>query len=365
MCGTMVPSKYENRIPDLSNAANRFQLNFVKELRVDNTVDFMSYVGMNVAEDIRNELQDEIGDAKYYFKSNHKIKSAITYMMELKRLLRNADCLMTYNLVYAWLFAPWIAKWMHRKSVLILADYTPAEAFPNLARKLYTKLEMILIRQFDVVIGLSEGVRACLTPTQNFLCMEGGIDQDVYDYFAKPLHVKSNRDTISYMYAGVLEPVTGIDLLLKAFAKNHNANIRLKISGKGSLVDMVLEAAKNDSRITYLGCVPYEEYLSNLEQADVLVNPRNMNFPENQYNFPSKIMEYLATGKPIISTRFPGWEKYNEYIIFCESTVEDIREKISGTIENEDVFDRNRRFAQKFIWTNQVKKIQQVLKEIS
>ena len=78
------------------------------------------------------------------------------------------------------------------------------------------------------------------------------------------------------MYAGILEPVTGVDMLVKAFMKIRNLQIRLYISGKGSYEKLIAECVKQDDRIRYLGCVPYEEYLSNLKRADVLINPRNM-----------------------------------------------------------------------------------------
>ena len=154
-------------------------------------------------------------------------------------------------------------------------------------------------------------------------------------------------------------------MLLKAFSQISNHSVRLKISGKGSFQKLVEDAAKQDDRITYLGCVPYEEYLSNLKQAAVLVNPRNMNLPENENNFPSKIMEYLATGKPIISTRFPGWEKYNEYITFCVSTAEGLQMALESAEVGKDGVKEQRKFAAGFLWSNQVKKIQSLLMEKS
>ena len=96
-----------------------------------------------------------------------------------------------------------------------------------------------------------------------------------------------------------------------------------------------------------------------------MVNPRNMNLPENENNFPSKIMEYLATGKPIISTRFPGWEKYNKYIAFCESTVEGLQNALETSDAGRDREKEQRKFAAGFLWSNQVKKIQSLLMEKS
>lgn len=360
MCGTMVPSEYENRIQYLSNAANRFQLNFVKEMKKECEIKVYSYMGIAVDEQIQTELKQENGDVKVHFRTADRLTGVMRYKRAVKQALKQADCLMTYNVTYAWMFAPALARRLGKKSALILADYSGVESYHRLARRLYARLQLKVIQKYDVVIGLSETTGRYLKPNQRFLCVEGGIDQDVYDYFGQSSADEHQHEEgiTTYMYAGILEPVTGVDMLLKAFFKISNPAIRLKISGKGSLEKLVQEATKRDERITYLGCVPYEEYLCNLQQADVLVNPRNMNLPENENNFPSKIMEYLATGKPIISTRFPGWEKYNKYIAFCESTVDGLQAALESADVGKDGVKEQRKFAASFLWSNQVKKIQ-------
>ena len=363
MCGTVVPSEYENRIQYLSNAANRFQLNFVKEMKKECEIKVYSYLGIAVDGQVQTELKQETGGAKVHFRTADRLAGVMRYRRAVKQALKQADCLLTYNVTYAWMFAPALARRLGKKSALILADYSGEESYHSFARQLYARFQLRVIQKYDVVIGLSETTRRYLKPNQRFLCVEGGIDQDVYDYFGQvSAEDQQHEDGITtYMYAGILEPVTGVDMLLKAFSQISNPSVRLKISGKGSFQKLVEDTAKQDERITYLGCVPYEEYLSNLKQADVLVNPRNMNLPENENNFPSKIMEYLATGKPIISTRFPGWEKYNEYIDFCDST----EDGLMTALEAADVGREReqRKFAAGFLWSNQVKKIYRLLVE--
>ena len=365
MCGTMVPSECENRIQYLSNAANRFQLNFVKEMKKLCDIDVYSYLGIAVDEKVQRELAQKTGDVNLFFRTADRMIGVMRFKRAVKQALKQVDCLITYNVTYAWMFAPVLAKRMSKKSALILADYSGEESYHSFARRLYARLQLKVIQKYDVVIGLSETTRRYLKPNQRFLCVEGGIDQAVYDYFGQASADEKQQENgiTTYMYAGILEPVTGVDMLLKAFSRINNPTIRLKISGKGSMVKLVQEAAKQDDRITYLGCVPYEEYLCNLKQADVLVNPRNMDLPENENNFPSKIMEYLATGKPIISTRFPGWEKYNEYIDFCESTVDGLQTALETSDIGRDREKEERKFAAGFLWSNQVKKIYRLLME--
>ena len=355
----MVPPEYETRIETLSNAANRFQLNFLKELCKQHEVKFYSYIGLNVEASVRAELGGEMDGVTYFYKSNKLLASVLKYKKAVRGALRDADCIITYNVVYAWMFCPILAKRMRKKSMLILADYSPEEAYSGRIRRRYAKIQLNIIKKYDIVIGLSEKTKALLNPTQKFICVEGGIDQTVYDFF------RDSTNTVGkvtrFMYAGLLEPVTGIDRLVEAFVRIDNPDMRMCISGKGTLKDKIIAAGERDSRIEYLGCVPYEEYLWNLKNADVLVNPRNMDMPENENNFPSKIMEYLATGKPIISTKFPGYEKFSEYITFCDSSVDGIQKALESRDVQEHDSIKNREFASRFIWENQVERISRLL----
>jgi hypothetical protein len=86
-----------------------------------------------------------------------------------------------------------------------------------------------------------------------------------------------------------------------------------------------------------------------------------MELPENQNNFPSKVMDYLATGKPILSTRFAGWEKFREYITFCEAgelaaEMHSMQQEIQKVSMRAD-YDRNRKAAEGYLWENQVKRV--------
>ena len=194
--------------------------------------------------------------------------------------------------------------------------------------------------------------------------MEGGIADSFYSYFGQ--YKAPMGEKITFMYSGILEKVTGIDMLVEAFSKIDMENVQLTITGDGSLADWVCEMEKKCTKIHYLGCIPYEDYMKKLSEADVLVNPRNMNLPENANNFPSKIMEYLATGKMIISTKFPGWQKYQKYITFCESDLNNLENALNQcslrvadwSLEK---YHNNREFAKKFIWKEQVKVIRNFL----
>jgi len=107
------------------------------------------------------------------------------------------------------------------------------------------------------------------------------------------------------LYTGVLNQYGGIDLLLDAFALIRDPDARLWICGKGENRKL-RQMLQGDSRIIFFGCVPEEKLRALSRQAWVMVNPRPTHVPGNENNFPSKVLEYLAYGKPVVSTMTPG-----------------------------------------------------------
>lgn len=354
-CGTMVPEETEYKVKDISAAGNRFQNNMIRNLeRAGYRVVSCSFLGMRIPADIKRHLK-----GNYIFRDNGLLKGIWEYHRLLKRTMSDTDIVMCYNIAYAWLMLPLMTKKRGKRSIVIVADYSESICYRSIPGKLYARFQLWSMRRFDTVIGLSENIKDKLRKKQKFVLMEGGIDEKLYGAFAFRPHKEGEPRT--FMYSGLLNHVTGINLLLEAVKSMERRDIRLLISGKGELEKEVIEAAGEDDRICYLGHLPYEEYIKRLQEADVLVNPRDMRLPENQNNFPSKVMDYLAAGKVIISTRFAGWERFEENIIFCESSVDSLRKCIEDVIDNPvneaEVFQVNRKKAVQFEWNTQLKKI--------
>ncbi len=122
------------------------------------------------------------------------------------------------------------------------------------------------------------------------------------------------------MYAGLLQEEYGIRLLLEDFKLIPDVRYRLWIFGRGEMEQQIKEATAEDNRITYWGFLPHEEVMRKAMLSTVLVNPRPAHQKFTLYSFPSKIVEYMATGRPVISTALPGIpEEYNDYIYLLKN----------------------------------------------
>jgi len=165
------------------------------------------------------------------------------------------------------------------------------------------------------------------------------------------------------MFTGSLYPFAGASFLARAFYLIKNPQVELWICGKG-VNSEVERLAALDPRIKLIGFVPEQELQQLMKQADIFVNPRPSKLPQNEKNFPSKIFEYLAYGKPIISTWTLGLspEYHDTMIILEEETEENLATNINMVLnwDYERQQEQSRRVAQfleNHSWIKQAKRL--------
>jgi len=165
----------------------------------------------------------------------------------------------------------------------------------------------------------------------------------------------------TFLYTGTLEAYGGIDNLVKAFTQIDNPNIKLIICGAGPLKQMILEAAQLDKRIDFRGLVSHEEAVALQQDATVLVNPRKPDGGITKYSFPSKTMEYLSSGTPMIGYKLEGIpaEYYSFYYTvdgLDELTLMRVMLDVASKSQNE--LNQKAKKAFDFIQKNKTSKIQ-------
>lgn len=115
------------------------------------------------------------------------------------------------------------------------------------------------------------------------------------------------------LYSGTLNYEFGIGTLLDAFALIPDKNLKLVICGFGEAEKAILES--RDERIVYLGKIDRKQVLALQRQATILVNPRRNTEEFTKYSFPSKTMEYLAAGVPVVAYKLDGIpDEYDDYL---------------------------------------------------
>jgi glycosyltransferase involved in cell wall biosynthesis len=212
----------------------------------------------------------------------------------------------TYNLtVPPGLFTLIGAKLIGAKAVAALCDIdVPGQTAPSgfVWRFNYWMLRK-LIPLFDGHVVAAEATAQDFLANRPYVRMEGGISEEMIS-LTKDLTEMENPAAHPFRiaFAGRVDETNGIPALLEAFSLLEGDQYRLRIAGGGPLERKVREAAANDSRIEYLGFVPFSEVLQLYKNSDVLVNVRVTKDMNTRYFYPGKMMEYLASGTPVITT---------------------------------------------------------------
>jgi glycosyltransferase involved in cell wall biosynthesis len=144
---------------------------------------------------------------------------------------------------------------------------------------------------------------------------------------------QDKRKTI--LFTGAMNKWAGVDFLVSAFSTLDRADIRLQLCGPGKPTAETRQTIASDPRIEFLGLVPEVRLRELSFTADVFANPRPSHIPGNESNFPSKILEYLTYGKPIISTITPGISpEYRDVLIpVTQETDVGLSEAISHAVD--------------------------------
>ncbi|WP_375429865.1 glycosyltransferase [uncultured Friedmanniella sp.] len=150
------------------------------------------------------------------------------------------------------------------------------------------------------VVALTAALASDFAPGVPALVLEG-----ICSSVPVPRTTRSDEKAPLLVYAGGLSRSYGVDLLVDAVLARADGT-RLQLYGRGELSDWLDEVARKEPRVLPVQFVPREEVALGYAAADVLVQPRPVNQDFVPYSFPSKLIEFLASGVPVLSTRLPG-----------------------------------------------------------
>ena len=170
------------------------------------------------------------------------------------------------------------------------------------------------IANVDSFVLLTEPMKEVLGVGERpFLVSEGIVDVDSYTANDEPPISDGIKRIV---YTGKMNIKFGIKELVDSFMRIDDSNYRLILCGDGDAKSYVEEKADIDQRIEYNGVVASSKAKEYIDMADVLVNPRPNNEEYTKYSFPSKNIEYLMTGKPVVAYMLDGMPAYYKDFIW-------------------------------------------------
>lgn len=183
----------------------------------------------------------------------------------------------------------------------------------NVLKKIEIIIDQKYIKSIDAFILLSIHMKEKIVIKKKpYIVIEGIYNPEDNSYIKKN-EIKNSKKII--LYTGTLAKRYGIIDLVKAFHSIKNNKYELIILGDGDAKNEIEYYCLIDNRIKYLGVKEREQVLIFQQKADLLVNPRTPIGDYVKYSFPSKTIEYLASGTPTLMYKLPGVP--DEYYDYC------------------------------------------------
>ncbi|MEJ6529518.1 glycosyltransferase [Exiguobacterium sp. USCH10] len=234
-----------------------------------------------------------------------------------------------------WPYLPFVSAAILMKKILKIdiiqiipdfpSDYFSYKKNKNIIEKIYSlssRITMGIIGKFDAFVFLTKYMKEIITVDNSKYCIvEGMINPNTN--FSESVYSKKNIDKkIRFMYAGSLNKKVGILDFIEAFkiAAGDNHNIELYIYGTGDSEESIKNIVSNSNNINFGGLLSRSEVLKKQTEVSFLVNPRPVKEEYTKYSFPSKTLENMLSGTPLITTRLSGIPNdYNDYLIYFEN----------------------------------------------
>ena len=227
------------------------------------------------------------------------------------------------------------------KIILLLPDLPQFISLGNNKSFIYKVLKKYDIKKFnyyskkfDAYILLTKQMNTYVNKSLNkkYMVMEGIADSTYLNNEKRNIEIKDNikRKKTIITYAGTLHEKFGIKHLINAFRKIDDDDFVLNICGVGDSVNYVKNAALTDKRIVYHGQVDNKVVKEMQKTSDILINPRLNDNKFTQFSFPSKNLEYLETGVPVIAYKLDGIpEEYEEVLFYPnDNTIDSLKNKL-------------------------------------
>lgn len=291
-------------------------------------------------------LKNKIGNNKYIRFINIMVLKQITICLSLFLTLakwfwknRNEKCYVVFTSVYLpFIIAIIPFKIFNKIKFISFVPDLPLYSFSysksgGFLKKLLIPSYIFITNQLNLLIDFYVYITKYMTsafPNKPYMIMEGLSDFVIDNAIVEKSAIKS------VMYSGALYEKFGIKNLIDAFVK-INGDYELWLFGTGDMADYATEVSKINSHVKYFGTQPNSEVLIYQKKATLLINPRFTDNEFTKFSFPSKLIEYLYSGTPVITTKLPGIPSdYDEFFYYAED------ESIDGfknTIQ--DCFSKN------------------------
>lgn len=176
-----------------------------------------------------------------------------------------------------------------------------------------------LLHSFDCNVVLTEPmIKQLNVEKKPFVVIEG-----IYSGIKDELEDVEKLPDKTILYSGGIQTRYGVFDLMEAVHLCEEKDLRLILCGPCIEMKKLNQYVSSDDRIEYRGVLSTKEVRLLQKQVMLLVNPRHSTEDFTKYSFPSKTLEYMASGTPVLMCPLPSIpEEYKQYLfLFDDETI--------------------------------------------
>lgn len=210
--------------------------------------------------------------------------------------------------------------------------------------------ENILLKKADLVITTAQKLSDIIGEKRDNIIIRNAAE---VDYFYKTERKKGSNNRKVIGYYGAIAEWFDIDLL--KYAAKKLPDYEFLIIGN---ITTDLKNVDKLPNVKFTGEVKYSELTSYLKDIDVCLIPFQL-IELTLCTNPVKVYEYLAAGKPVVSTAMPEVELMKDYVHIAYDQ-DDFVSKIKlavNEINNEDLYQKRQQWALTQDWKSRAKEL--------
>lgn len=245
-----------------------------------------------------------------------------------------------------------------------IADFEKLVKHPNRVRKAEAKV----IQKSDVIFAQGEELKKrCQKYNSNVTIFPFGVNTDTFSrdslYKDKPadmVDIETNGAVLGYI-GGVHRH---IDFQLIKFLAQRNTNWKFVFIGP---IQTDISLVKNLPNVIFLGKKEHKDLPAYMNNFSICLIPYILN-DYTQTVYPTKLNEYFAMGKAIVSTDLPeiaSFNKKHDGIIYIAKNKEEFENLAKQAINENNPFlkDKRVKIAQENNWSNRVEQMSAIMEK--
>lgn len=286
------------------NASNQnFHHKFIKSLSLLNEVDAISIRPYSRSKTKFNGLKSEekkIDNINWHYlkRSGGRILRTISIMPQVNKIMKKMeikDSIILFDTINPSVVRT-VEKINEKYHIPAIGICTDSPSNISGTKRSYTLYLLKHTSNCEGYIALTEGLNNLFNPTNKPSYIFEGIVED------RNFEVKEKEKPYIFFGGALLEKY-GVYNLIHAFKQLNNPDIDLIICGHHGDKTKIKDEIKGQDNIKFLELLPLNKVLELEQGALCSVNPRPYSEDLDRFSIPSKTLEYMSMGSPVISIK--------------------------------------------------------------